>query len=406
MTSRLFLTAVWSIIPLVTSQQIGTTPEHHPSLPTWECTTQGGCIKQQTSVVIDWNYREINQKGAYQSCTTGSGGVDTTLCPDEATCFQNCVVEGVNYTSLGIDVSGAALTLHQYMSDYGGSSGASPRAYLLGPDQDYVLLSLLNREVSFDVDVSGLPCGENGALYLAQMDKTGGRSEYNPGGAGYGAGYCDAQCPVEAWKNGSVNTDGSGYCCTELDIWESNRYANAFTPHPCQNGACDSNGCVFNPYSQGQQNYYGPGLTVDTQKPFTVTTQFLTDDGTATGTLSEIRRHYIQDGKIIPNAVSTSGVDCITDAFCATQDSALATFGGLSTVGQALGTGMVLAFSIWNDDIKFMNWLDSGSSGPCSSTSGNPATIEAQDPTTSVTFSNIKWGDLNSTFTIDSNGCY
>jgi cellulase len=33
----------------------------------------------------------------------------------------------------------------------------------------------------------------NGALYLSEMDMSGGRNEYNPGAA-YGGGYCDAQC--------------------------------------------------------------------------------------------------------------------------------------------------------------------------------------------------------------------
>lgn len=33
----------------------------------------------------------------------------------------------------------------------------------------------------------------NGALYLSEMDMSGGMNEYNPGAA-YGGGYCDAQC--------------------------------------------------------------------------------------------------------------------------------------------------------------------------------------------------------------------
>lgn len=59
---------------------------------------------------------------------------------------------------------------------------------------------------------------------------------------------------------------------------------------------------------------------------------------------------------------------------------------------------MVLAFSIWNDNSQFMNWLDSGSNGPCNSTAGNPSAIQQSTPDTHVVFSNIKWGDIGSTF--------
>jgi len=50
-----------------------------------------------------------------------------------------------------------------------------------------------NEQLSFDVELSTLPCGMNGALYLSEMDMSGGMNEYNPGAA-YGGGYCDAQC--------------------------------------------------------------------------------------------------------------------------------------------------------------------------------------------------------------------
>ena len=43
---------------------------------------------------------------------------------------------------------------------------------------------------------------------------------------------------------------------------------------------------------------------VDTEKPMTVVTQFITDDGTDNGDLVEIRRLYLQDGDIIENSFS------------------------------------------------------------------------------------------------------
>ena len=60
-----------------------------------------------------------------------------------------------------------------------------------------------------DVDVSNLPCGLNGAVYLVEMDKDGGASRYptNEGGAAFGTGYCDAQCPHDVkFINGEANS--------------------------------------------------------------------------------------------------------------------------------------------------------------------------------------------------------
>jgi len=65
----------------------------------------------------------------------------------------------------------------------------SPRVYLLDQSgQDYSNIKLLNQEITFDADVSNLPCGMNGALYLTSMPIDGGRSSSNPAGATYGTG--------------------------------------------------------------------------------------------------------------------------------------------------------------------------------------------------------------------------
>ncbi|KAI1813125.1 concanavalin A-like lectin/glucanase domain-containing protein [Poronia punctata] len=368
----------------------------HPALTVYKCTTDGGCAAQERSLVIDWNYHWFHTAD-WASCTT-SDGVDPTLCPDTETCAENCFVQGdANYTANGVTTSGDTLTMYQFTTGEDGEpQNASPRLYLLGDDGNYEMLKLLGQELTFTVDLSTLPCGENGALYLGEMDKTGGRNEYNQGGAEFGAGYCDAQCPVATWKNGTLNTDASPYCCNEMDILEANSRAHSFTPHPCNDETCDKGGCGLNPYAQGFKDYYGPGGTVDTSKPFTVVTQFNTDDGTTSGTLASITRKYIQDGAVIDSA-SPDG-DVITQESCYAADPDAETFGGLTTMGEALGRGMVLTFAIWNDASQFMNWLDSGSNGPCSETEGDPALIAENDATTHVVFSNIRWGDIGSTF--------
>ncbi|KAJ4421560.1 Endoglucanase 7a [Gnomoniopsis sp. IMI 355080] len=397
-TTQAALALAWAL--LANAQDPGTvTPEVHPLLSTSKCTAAGGCVVQNTSVVLDFGYRWLHTADGYDSCTTSSG-INATLCPDEATCAQNCVIEGANYTAAGVVTSGSSMTMNQFFNTSTGLSSASPRVYLLDEStQDYVLFKLLGQELSFDVDLSTLPCGENGALYLSEMDASGGRNQYQTGGATYGGGYCDAQCPVETFKNGTLNTDGAGYCCNEMDILESNSLAAAFTPHPCADDAsnCDKGGCGFNAYAQGYPNYWAPGGTLDTTKPFTVTTQFITDDNTTTGTLSEIKRIYHQNNMTVPSAVSGTTGDSINSTWCDAVDTSAAEFGSLTTMGEALGRGMVLAFSIWNDNSQYMNWLDSGSSGPCSATEGNPTLIEANSSDTHVVFSNIKWGDIGST---------
>jgi cellulase len=203
---------------LATAQNPDEVAEVHPKLTTYKCTKAGGCVAQDTSVVIDWNYHWFHTVD-YLPCTTASGGINSTLCPDEATCAKNCFVQGdANYTANGVTTSGDTLTMYQYTKNADGSyQNASPRLYLLGSDGNYEMLQLNGQELTFTVDLSTLPCGENGALYLGEMDKTGGRSQYNQGGAGYGSGYCDAQCPVQNWKNGTLNPSGASYCCNEMD---------------------------------------------------------------------------------------------------------------------------------------------------------------------------------------------
>ena len=49
-------------------------------------------------------------------------------------------------------------------------SNVGSRVYLLGPlQQNYVMFNLKNKEFTFDVDVSNLPCGLNGALYFVEV---------------------------------------------------------------------------------------------------------------------------------------------------------------------------------------------------------------------------------------------
>ncbi|KAG8740352.1 Exoglucanase 1 [Ceratobasidium sp. 414] len=445
----LYLTAVGA-------QQVGTqTAEVHPALPWQKCTKSGGCVTQSSGkIVLDANWRWVHTTSGYTNCYTGQTW-DTTLCPDAVTCAKNCALDGADYSgTYGITTSGNALTLKFVTANSNGKNVGS-RVYLLADDSTYQLFKLKNQEFTFDVDVSNLPCGLNGALYFSEMDADGGMSKYpnNKAGAKYGTGYCDSQCPKDIkFINGEANSAGwtgssndpnsgtgsYGTCCNEMDIWEANNIAAAYTPHPCNvvgqtrcsgdqcTQYCDQPGCDFNSFRMGDKSFYGKGLTVDTSQKFTVVTQFITSDGTASGALTEIRRLYVQNGKVIQNSKTAvtgmSAYDSITDQFCTDQKIAFndknvfATMGGMSTMDKSFTKGVVLVLSVWDDHAANMLWLDSNyptdgdaatpgiARGTCDPSSGVPADVESQSPNASVTYSNIRFGDIDSTYSNNGTG--
>lgn len=166
-------------------------------------------------------------------------------------------------------------------------------------------------------------------------------------------------------------------------------------------GVCDKWGCGYNPYALGNKDYYGYDKLVDTTRPFTVVTQFPADQE---GTLIEYRRFYIQDGKKIDNAPETSSSDknWMDDEYCSTKGDGTRRYfdlGATAAMGEAMSRGMVLALSVWWDEGGHMTWLDGDTSnGPCKDGEGSPDTIRENQPDAAVTFSNIKWGELDTTY--------
>lgn len=221
-----------------------------------------------------------------------------------------------------------------------------------------------------------------------------------------------------------------------MDLWEANSISTAYTPHPCTitgqyrcegtecgdgnnryGGVCDKDGCDFNSYRMGDKTFYGPGMTVDTTRKFTVVTQFKSGSN---GQMNEIRRIYVQDGNIIQNSkVNIPGMDAfdsITPEFCDQQKAAfndVTSFqdhGGFGPMTTAFQKGMVLVLSLWDDHAVNMLWLDSDypldkdpsepgvSRGTCPTTSGVPSIVEVENANAYVIYSNIKYGPLDSTY--------
>lgn len=428
---------------LSSAQQAGTAKdEYHLPLTLSECTADSGCTEQTTSVTLDSNWRWTHDS-KYQNCCDGTSW-DASVCNTPTDCAAECEVDGVpaaDWTSTyGVTGNGTSLTL-----GYETSAAVGSRMYVLENETHYKMFKLLNREFSFDVDVSGLPCGINGALYFSEMMADGGSSEFdgNDAGAKFGTGYCDAQCPQDIkFINGEANvldwTDSTPYgkygsCCAEMDIWEANSQAAAFTPHPCsldgparcendddcgQSGFCDKAGCDLNTYRFGNTTFFGnsSSFSVDTTRTFTVVTQFITNDSTDSGDLVEIRRKYIQDEKVIESpelVIGGSAYSSVTTDFCAAQKAAtndtneFEKRGGLTQMGASLRRGMVLVMSIWDDATAQMLWLDGtypiassgmgAQRGPCAASSGDPDTTRKEYPDSYVKFANIKFGAIGST---------
>lgn len=199
-----FLLTTSLLTTLVAAQQAGTnTPETHPSLPISTCSASGGCTTLNTSITLDANWRWTHQTSSSTNCYTGNEW-DTSICTSPSVCASSCALDGADYEgTYGITTSEDALSLTFVTGENVGS-----RNYLLNEDgTEYRMFNLLNQEFSFTVDVSGLPCGLNGALYFVEMPSDGGMStaENNKAGAKYGTGYCDSQCPQDVkFINGEV----------------------------------------------------------------------------------------------------------------------------------------------------------------------------------------------------------
>jgi cellulose 1,4-beta-cellobiosidase len=447
----------------VWSQNIGTQAVEEPlPMAIKVCTAPGACTTENDAVVLDSNWRWAHTITGYTNCYTGNLW-DATLCPTAATCTANCAIDGVPLTdwtgTYGAASTGTQLSL-QFVTPGPYSTNIGSRTFLLDSTKTkYRMFNLLNMEFTFDVDASQLVCGLNGALYFVSMDQDGGAARYpsNKGGAKYGTGYCDAQCPHDVkWIAGQANSENwkpivgdansgtgkYGACCAELDIWEANSISTAFTTHPCTvdqyapctgidcgdnasgdryNGVCDKDGCDFGHYRMGDKTYYGPGanFAVDSSKPVTVVTQFLTSDGTANGDLIEMRRFYVQNGVKIENSKANfpgfPAFDSINEEMCVATKKLFGDVddhsvkGGLKAMGDAMKQGMVLVMSLWDDHDVNMLWLDSNfpadadpsapgvARGSCPTTSGVPADVEASNPTATVKYSNIRFGPIGST---------
>lgn len=184
------LAAVAAFISLAKAQQAcSLETENHPAL-NWQRCTSSSCTDVRASVVLDSNWRWTHTVQGSTNCYDGNVW-DESICTNNSVCAEKCCVDGANYPgTYGITTSGNQLNLKFVTSHQHGRTIGS-RVYLMeaGSQTKYQTFNLLNNEFTFDVDVSKLPCGLNGALYFVAMEQDGGAASYpsNKAGAKYGS---------------------------------------------------------------------------------------------------------------------------------------------------------------------------------------------------------------------------
>eukprot|EP01060_Flectonema_neradi_P014396 TRINITY_DN21096_c0_g1_i1.p1 TRINITY_DN21096_c0_g1~~TRINITY_DN21096_c0_g1_i1.p1 ORF type:complete len:280 (+),score=43.71 TRINITY_DN21096_c0_g1_i1:149-988(+) len=195
----------------------------------------------------------------------------------------------------------------------------------------FTSVPLLGKEIRFQVDVSELSCGCNGAFYLVDMPgpEPGQSKDY----------YCDANDVNNQW-------------CTEMDIMEANSHGFGMTAHACHTNyssdTCDKSGCGKIQNSYYNSGYGVGGHNIDTSRPFNVSIRFITKDGV----LSNISGQLSQS--------SMPGISL--DQVCSKGE------GYLKSMTESLQKGMVLVYSLWGTT---MTWLDKCPPSEKCNTSGN-----------------------------------
>jgi len=91
---------------------------------------------------------------------------------------DNCVLEGVSKNkyenTYGVQQIQDGVKL-KYVTEHESGVNVGSRLYVMDDDENYKLFYLKNREFSFEVDVSELQCGMNGAMYFSEMPANGGK---------------------------------------------------------------------------------------------------------------------------------------------------------------------------------------------------------------------------------------
>jgi len=249
-------------------------------------------------------------------------------------------------TNGGISTSGSSLKLNHNSRAYLAANCSTSFVPNL-----YQELQLLDKTLSFTVDLSQAGCGCNAAFYTVEMPAYNQNQQPDP--TRCGDYYCDAN-------------NVCGLYCPEMDIMEANNQALQITPHSCSApqgryySQCDGGGCAINIVHQDPSSYgYGSNYEINTQYPFNVSTTFTTSGGQLSEITSVISQNSNYYKVVHDSSCGASYLPSMTDSF---------------------NQGMVVVFSYWGDAGSEMSWLDVP---PCDAS-------QSCNDNTFVTFSNIQ----------------
>lgn len=222
--------------------------------------------------------------------------------------------------------------------------GGETRGFLATREMDghmpnmFFNFSLINRELSYDIDMSKVGCSCNAALFFVTMPG------FSPNGSiargvDQNPYYCDANKIGGVW-------------CWETDSIEANMYNTATTPHTCDSAPgryianCDRGACGGSSYHADPKGMCpDESCTIDTRKPFRIHQSY---EANQAGVLVRIFNTMTQEGR-------SFGYETCTDLEY------------LAKMTQAFKYKMVMVFQLWGDTWENMQWLDkmTGCTGPC-----------------------------------------
>jgi len=195
--------------------------------------------------------------------------------------------------------------------------------------QNYMNFTFLNKEISYDLDMSKVGCSCNVALFFTSMPARNADGSIAQGSNA--PFYCDA------------NKIG-GYWCNEHDTIEANKFVLASTPHTCDAGPsewttqCDRGGCGSNSFGTDPKSLCpDASCTIDTSKPFQINQRYeASEDGTE---LAGIRNRIVQGEKELKFEV------------CPRAEY-------LQNMTRSFKANMTMVFQLWGSDRDTMTWLD------------------------------------------------
>lgn len=213
--------------------------------------------------------------------------------------------------------------------------GGETRAFLAEkrrddmPVNNYFNFTLLNKELSYDIDLSAVGCSCNAALFFVSMP-----GHHPNGSIAHGdmnPYYCDAN-------------EIGGVWCWEHDTIEGNKHTMATTPHTCDappgkyTSSCHKEGCRVNAFDVDPKGMCpDASCKIDTRKQFRLFQRYLVDPET---------NKLVRISNRLEQGSANFEWDSCSDPVYLEQMTA------------ALSNNMTMVFQLWGDKYKKMEWLD------------------------------------------------